>query len=78
MKFQSISIVPETVGCNARCKYCIADMTPEHRTKKKINFNKLSNALQYAISGGAQTAILTSKGETTLSDWKYLGKIVNT
>ncbi len=76
MKIQSISIVPEKVGCNASCKYCIASMTQTPKSGDKINYDKLSNALQYAIAGGAQTAIITSKGETLLSDWDYIGDIL--
>lgn len=76
MKIQSISIVPETVGCPAGCKYCISRMTKTPKNGKKIDFKKLSNALQYARSGDAQTAILTSKGETLESDWNYLGEIL--
>ena len=76
MEVQSISIVPESVGCNARCKYCIASMTYTSNKGDRLNFNRLSNALQYARAGNAQTAILTSKGETLMSDWDYLGDIL--
>lgn len=76
MDIQSISIVPESVGCNAKCKYCIASMTYTPNKGDRLDFNRLSNALQYATAGKAQTAILTSKGETLMSDWDYLGDIL--
>lgn len=77
MNIQSISIVPETVGCNARCKYCIARMTPPVEKKLKVKLTHLDEALVYAKSGGAQSAIITSKGETLLSDWKFIGEILD-
>jgi sulfatase maturation enzyme AslB (radical SAM superfamily) len=77
MNIQSVSIVPESVGCNGRCKYCIAAMTPHLNQGKRINLNRLHDALIYAKSGGAQTAIITSKGETLLSQWAFIGQILN-
>ncbi|MFP4496586.1 MAG: hypothetical protein ACLFQV_00110 [Vulcanimicrobiota bacterium] len=41
MNIQSISIVPETVGCNARCKYCIAAMTPPVLENDRISLDRL-------------------------------------
>lgn len=79
MKIQSISIVPEDVGCNNRCKFCIARMTPR---SKADNFDrgeylrKLEGALKYAASGNAQTAIITSKGETLLSGEDHILEII--
>ena len=77
MNIQSISIVPEDVGCNARCKYCIAAMTPPTKRGTKLSLDRLHNALLYARSGGAQTAIITSKGETLISPWSFIGEILN-
>jgi len=78
MNIQSISIVPETVPCNAACKYCIASMTETPKTGKSLSLDRLADGLMYAKAGGAQTAIITSKGETLLSDWDYLGSILKT
>ena len=75
MNVQSISIVPEVAGCNQRCKFCIARMTPKPEINdfnQKEYLRKLEGALMWAKAGGAQTAIITSKGETLLSDEKYL------
>ena len=83
MRIQSISIVPENVGCNAKCKYCISAMTTTPRSGTYFGrnvptfpYHKLENALLYAKAGGCQTAILTSKGETLLSNWAHLGYIL--
>lgn len=77
MNIQSISIVPEDVGCNARCKYCIAAMTPPTKRGAKLKLSRLQDALLYARTGGAQTAIITSKGETLISPWSFIGEILN-
>lgn len=77
MNIQSISIVPEDVGCNARCSYCIAAMTPPTIRGAKLKLSRLKDALLYAKSGGAQSAIITSKGETLLSPWDHIADILN-
>ncbi len=79
MKIQSISIVPENVGCNNKCKFCIARMTPKSKAEnfdRNEYLRKLEGALKYARSGSAQTAIITSKGETLLSGEEYLMEII--
>ena len=79
MNIQSISIVPEVVGCNQRCKFCIARMTPKPETNgfnQKEYLRKLEGALMWAKAGGAQTAIITSKGETLLSGEEYLTEVM--
>ena len=70
MHINSISIVPQDVGCNAKCKYCIAAMTCNARMDMKkpgINLPKLEKCLKYAKNGDASTAIITS------SERPYLG-----
>jgi len=52
MNIQSISIVPETVGCDALCKYCIARMPPPAGKRQKVKLTHLDEALVYAKSGG--------------------------
>ncbi|MCK4592595.1 radical SAM protein [Candidatus Parcubacteria bacterium] len=76
---QSISVVPENVGCNQKCKFCIARMTSSPEAGKfneEKYLKKLGRALKYVKSGNAQTAIITSKGETLLSSKDYLLKII--
>jgi len=80
IQIQSISIVPEKVGCNQKCKFCIARMTSSPEAEKfneEKYLKKLKRALKYVRSGGAQTAIITSKGETLLSSEDYLLKIID-
>lgn len=86
MNIQSISIVPTVQGCNADCKYCISAMTKAPKgVFSRLDFNKLTDSLLYAKSGGCQTAILTSKGETLFDlelkendyeFWYYLSSIL--
>ena len=79
MHINSISIVPQDVGCNAKCKYCIAAMTSSTRTDMKkpgINLPKLEKCLKYAKAGGCATAIITSSGETLLGSWTNIENIL--
>lgn len=77
MRVQSISVVPAVQGCQAKCKYCISRMskTPDEGTA--IVWSRLQDALYYAKAGGAQTGILTSRGETLLSNWSRLRTILD-
>lgn len=79
MKISSISIVPEEVGCNYRCKYCIAYMTNNVRKtirKPGIILPKLEKCLKYAQGLGAGTAIVTSSGEPLLGSWTNIENIL--
>ena len=79
MKINSISIVPQEVGCNASCKYCIAHLTKDIRKDMKkpgIILPKLEKCLKYAKDGGAQTAIITSSDETLLGSWTNIENIL--
>ena len=79
MHINSISIVPQDVGCNAKCKYCIAAMTCNARMDMKkpgINLPKLEKCLKYAKNGDASTAIITSSGETLLGSWTNIENIL--
>jgi len=76
MKINSISIVPQDVGCNAKCKYCIAHLTKNIRKDLKnpgVNLPKLEKCLKYLKSFNVSTAIITSSGETLSS--KILGRL---
>jgi pyruvate-formate lyase-activating enzyme len=79
MRVNSISIVPQEVGCNAKCKYCIAAMTHDVRKgmqKPGINLPKLEKCLKYAVANKASTAIITSSGETLLGSWTNIENIL--
>jgi hypothetical protein len=79
MKINSISIVPEDVGCNYRCKYCIAHMTYNVRKdikKPGICLPKLEKCLKYSKDFGASTAIVTSSGETLFGSWTNIENIL--
>jgi len=79
MKINSISVVPEEVGCNMKCKYCIAHLTKRIRRglkKPGINLPKLEKCFKYAQSFGASTGIITSSGETLLGSWTNIENIL--
>lgn len=79
MKINSISIVPQEVGCNFKCKYCIAHMTESIRKgapRPGINLPKLERCLKYAKDFGASTAIVTSHGETLIGSWTNIENIL--
>ena len=79
MKINSISIVPQEIGCNYKCKYCIAHMTQSVRStvrKPGISLPKLERCLKYAKDLGAGTAIVTSSGEPLLGSWTNIENIL--
>jgi molybdenum cofactor biosynthesis enzyme MoaA len=68
-KVQTASIVVGTDACNARCRFCIAQMTPEHGITIKrpvIDWDRFDTFMEYAHAGNAETAMITGKGEPTL------------
>ena len=80
IQIQSTSFVIENVGCNQRCKFCVARMTSSPKAEKfseEKYLKKMKRVLKYVKSGGAQTAIITSKGETLLSSKDYLLKVID-
>jgi len=79
MKINSMSIVPQDVGCNARCKYCIAHLTKIVRKGLKrpgINLPKLEKCCQYVKNLDAGTGIVTSCGENLLGSWTNIENIL--
>ena len=79
MNINAISIVPQDVGCNAKCKYCIAYLTKDVRKDLKkpgINLPKLEKCIKFATMQSASTAIITSSGETLLGSWTNIENIL--
>jgi len=79
MKINAISIVPQEVGCNANCNYCIAHLTKNVRKDLKrpgINLPKLEKCLKYVKSFNASTAIVTSCGENLCGSWTNIENIL--
>ncbi|MCK5475058.1 MAG: radical SAM protein [Candidatus Pacebacteria bacterium] len=79
IQIQSASFVIEDVDCNQGCKFCVARMTFSPKVKEfdeEKYLKKMKRVLKYVKSGGAQTAIITSKGETLLSSKSYLLKAI--
>jgi molybdenum cofactor biosynthesis enzyme MoaA len=69
MQIQTFSVLCGTLACNARCSYCVSQMTPEAGLGTKplpINFRNFNKACVLAERCGATTMMLTGKGEPTL------------
>jgi len=68
-KIQTFSLVAGSTACNARCPYCVSKMTPEQGMTPKaeeINWDRFKRGYEYALSGKAEVAMITGKGEPTL------------
>ena len=69
MKIQTFSIICGSAACNAKCPYCVSQMTPSCGIKIKqpnVNWRNFKVASALAQKAGATTAMLTGKGEPTL------------
>ena len=69
MRIRTFSIVAGSLACQARCPFCIASMTPANGLGTKepeVNWRNFKKACQLAKDSGCATAMITSKGETTL------------
>ena len=66
---QTYSIVAGTRACNAKCPYCISRMTPSQGIGMRlpeINWRNFDLGAKLANKRGADTVLITSKGEATL------------
>jgi len=69
MKFKTFSIIAGSGTCNARCPFCISKMTPSNGIELKepeVNWRNFRIAARLAREYGADTAMITGKGEPTL------------
>lgn len=68
MKVQTLSVVIGGQACNARCPFCVANMTPENGVGEglPIKHKRFNKALRLATMSGVNTVLLTGKGEPTL------------
>jgi molybdenum cofactor biosynthesis enzyme MoaA len=69
MRIQTFSIVAGTAACNARCGWCVAEMTPPNGVQMKepeVNWRNFRKACLFAKSNGVTTVIITGKGEPAL------------
>lgn len=68
-KIQTASVIVGTEACNARCRFCISAMTPEHgitRKRPDIDWHRFNEFLKYATVGQAESIMFTGKGEPTI------------
>lgn len=70
MQFNTFCIVAGTENCTARCKWCVASMTPDlgvgKGKAKSIDFRTFEKACQLARQSNLDTARITGKGEPTI------------
>lgn len=69
MKYNLLSLIAGTEICNARCPFCISRMTPKRSIEKRVSevdWRNFHRAAKLAREGGAQTVMITGKGEPTL------------
>lgn len=69
MKFTTLSLIAGTEVCNARCPFCISRMTPllgVSKRKQEVDWRNFHKAARLAQKGGADTVLITGKGEPTL------------
>jgi len=64
---QTFTAVVGSMACNANCKFCVSKMTPDFHHDKTFNVAKFQKAAKYAHSCGANTFLITGKGEPLLS-----------
>lgn len=77
MRTLALSVVPQVVGCNASCKFCISRETFDPAADEGLPEVVLRRACRFARNCGAQTGIITSKGETLLTDPSLLKRVVH-
>lgn len=69
MNIQTWSILAGTTVCNARCPFCVSQMTPTNGMKSKpitINWRNFHKSARFAQINNVSTVFLTGKGEPTL------------
>jgi len=68
MKIQTLSVVVGSNACNAKCPFCVSQMTGKcipHN--QKYNTRNLEKICQFSAMNGVSTALITGKGEPTMS-----------
>jgi molybdenum cofactor biosynthesis enzyme MoaA len=76
MRTLSLSVVPQQVGCDAECKFCISGSTFVPREDRFVDMCAVKRACLYARNCGALTGIVTGKGEPLLMDHALLRDII--
>jgi len=75
MRALCLSVVPQTVGCNAKCRCCLSRTNFNVDGRKKLNLGVVRRACRFAKDLGAQSAIITGKGEPTMMDRVHLVEV---
>lgn len=66
MKIQTLSIIAGESTCNARCPFCISQMTGKDIKVKPLNIQNFNKACRLAQINDVTNVIITGKGEPTL------------
>ena len=69
MKIQTFTIVAGSSACNAKCPYCVSQMTPKQgigKEKPVVNWRNFEKACNFAKMNSVSTVLITGKGEPTL------------
>lgn len=66
MKIQTLSIIAGGAACNARCPFCISQMTGKDILVEPINVLNFDKACRLAQISDVTNVIITGKGEPTL------------
>ena len=79
MRTAELSVVPESFVCNANCPFCISKQNFDPCDKRThISERALVRAIQYAKDCGAQTGIVTGKGEPLCMDPDLIDSVIRT
>jgi len=73
MKIQTLSIIAGGSTCNARCPFCISQMTGKNIKVEPLNIRNFNKACRLAQINDVTNVIITGKGEPTL----YPGQITD-
>jgi len=71
-----LSVVPESFVCNANCPYCISRQNPDPTDKASVGLGALIRAIRFSRDCGAQTAIITGKGEPMIMNDTHVHNVV--
>lgn len=66
MKVSTLSIIVGTAACNAACPFCVSKMTAHAAGRLDVDWQRFDIACRLAQRSGANTVLLTGKGEPTL------------
>lgn len=68
MKIETLSVVVGDNACNAKCPFCVSQMTGKNLLKhERYNYRNLEKVCKFSQQNGVSTALITGKGEPMLA-----------